>query len=288
NPNEAGPPAGPQALENFIHAAKGVGIRAELLTVEEADKLSSFDALFIRETTKVNHHTYRFSVRAATEGLVVMDDPVSILRCTNKVYMQELLERHHIRTPKSLIVHRDTIKQVGSKLGYPLVLKEPDSGFSLGVVKAQNEEELLSVSRRFFKQSDLIIAQEYLPTSYDWRVGIIDGEALYACQYGMAEGHWQIVKREDGVTENGWHHTLAIADAPQRVVRLAQRAAGLVGKGLYGVDVKSVGGKLYVIEVNDNPNVDAGVEDVVLGKALYERIMRSFRERLDQMAVMDP
>jgi hypothetical protein len=32
---------------------------------------------------------------------------------------------------------------------------------------------------------------------------------------------------------------------------------------------------------NDNPNIESDVEDLVLGKELYLRIMRWFRERLD-------
>ena len=39
---------------------------------------------------------------------------------------------------------------------------------------------------------------------------------------------------------------------------------------------------MRVIEVNDNPNIDAGIEDHVLGDELYERIMRVFVDRLDE------
>jgi hypothetical protein len=35
------------------------------------------------------------------------------------------------------------------------------------------------------------------------------------------------------------------------------------------------------MEINDNPNVDRGVEDAILGDALYDRIMRVFRARVD-------
>jgi len=38
---------------------------------------------------------------------------------------------------------------------------------------------------------------------------------------------------------------------------------------------------LVVIEVNDNPNIDAGVEDKVLGQQLYERIMEEFLRRME-------
>ena len=56
-------------------------------------RIAEFDALFIRETTNVNHHLYRFARRAASEGLVVIDDPDSILRCTNKIYLCRTAQR---------------------------------------------------------------------------------------------------------------------------------------------------------------------------------------------------
>ena len=89
-------PSNERALEKFEKAAERMGHRrCELITATISRRLAEFDALFIRETTSVNHHTYRFARRAAAEGLVVIDDPESIVRCTNKVYLAELL-----RTPR--------------------------------------------------------------------------------------------------------------------------------------------------------------------------------------------
>jgi len=65
------------------------------------------------------------------------------------------------------------------------------------------------------------------------------------------------------------------------VVKTALKAANLIGDGLYGVDLKQIGNKVVVIEVNDNPSIDAGVEDAVLGSALYETIMQEFLRRLE-------
>ena len=50
---------------------------------------AEYDALFIRETTAINDHTYRFAKRAESEGMVVIDDPQSILRCTNKIFLAD-------------------------------------------------------------------------------------------------------------------------------------------------------------------------------------------------------
>lgn len=54
-----------------------------------------------------------------------------------------------------------------------------------------------------------------------------------------------------------------------------------IGDGFYGVDIKTVNGRQVLMEINDNPNVDRGVEDAILGDALYDRIMKGLRARVD-------
>src|SRR5262249_56864412 len=94
---------------------------------------------------------------------------------------------------------------------------------------------------------------------------------------------WQIVKRDrNGRQQFGKCETLPVELAPRRAVRVALKAAGLIGDGLYGVDVKQSGDRFYVIEVNDNPNIDAGVEDHVLRDELYRRVMSVFLSRIQQ------
>ena len=39
--------------------------------------------------------------------------------------------------------------------------------------------------------------------------------------------------------------------------------------------------EVYVIEINDNPNIDAGIEDFVLKDELYSRIVRSLFKRIE-------
>jgi glutathione synthase/RimK-type ligase-like ATP-grasp enzyme len=134
-----------------------------------------------------------------------------------------------------------------------------------------------------FKASELILAQEYMYTAFDWRVGVLDRRPLFVCKYLMSAGHWQIYDHaDDAAADSGGFETLAVEQAPKQVVRTAVRAANLIGDGLYGVDLKETPNGVYVIEVNDNPSIDADVEDKVLGLDLYRRIMQSFRQRLDR------
>ena len=50
----------------------------------------------------------------------------------------------------------------------------PRTDFSKGVRKVNNEDELKAELKNFFKKSELVVAQEYFPTEFDWRIGIID------------------------------------------------------------------------------------------------------------------
>jgi glutathione synthase/RimK-type ligase-like ATP-grasp enzyme len=282
DPAEEEPPSDEKAVQRFVKAAEAIGFDVELIEKDDYGRLAEFDALFIRETTSVNHHTFRFARRATAEGLVVMDDPVSILRCTNKVYLAELLARRRIATPRTLIVHRDNIDQVQPQLGLPCILKAPDGWFSKGVKKVDDSTSLRDEVDRMLDRSDLIIAQEYLPTDFDWRIGVFDRRPIFACKYYMARGHWQIIKRgANNESDYGRVETLPVQMAPQTVVRTALRAANLIGDGFYGVDLKQVGRKVFVIEVNDCPNVDAGNEDAFLKDDLYYQIMSVFMRRIE-------
>lgn len=274
-------PSNPEAMRKFVEAAELLGMAAQLITPREAARLTDFDALFIRATTNVDHYTYQLSHQASDAGLVVIDDPDSILRCNNKIYLNELLARHHIPTPKTMVVHKGNVDQIAPTLGLPCILKQPDSAFSLGVVKVETMEALLPKVHELLKESELVLAQEYLPTEFDWRIGILDRRPLFVCKYYMAPGHWQIIKHEQQRMCEGKVETFSVGEAPDDVVKIALQAANLIGDGFYGVDLKQIGCQYYVIEVNDNPNVDAGKEDAVLSDALYREVMGVFRKRID-------
>jgi glutathione synthase/RimK-type ligase-like ATP-grasp enzyme len=282
NPADRSPPSDPPAIRRFERAGQAHGFDVEVIGPDDFGRLAEFDALFIRETTRVDHHTYRFASRAKSEGLIVIDDPDSIVRCANKVYLAELMARLAIPTPKTLIVHRNNIERVEAELGLPCVLKQPDSSFSQGVVKVHDQVALRTALKQLLGRSDLVVAQEYLPTPFDWRVGVLDRKPLYVCRYFMARNHWQIYKQHSGgrMTAGRWD-TLRVDEAPPAVVELGLRAANAIGEGFYGVDIKEIDGRNLVIEVNDNPSIERGVEDQVLGDMLYDAVMRVMRSRLE-------
>jgi glutathione synthase/RimK-type ligase-like ATP-grasp enzyme len=80
-----------------------------------------------------------------------------------------------------------------------------------------------------------------------------------------------------------WFPWRAVGKVPRQVIKTALRATRLIGAGLYGVDHKQLpDGRVVVMEVNDNPNIDHGVEDAFLGDELYRSILSEFLERLNR------
>lgn len=282
NPAEKLPPSNPAALQKFIRAGRKVGLDVELIEKKDYPKIAEYDALFIRETTSIDHYTYRFAKKGENEGMVVIDDPDSILKCTNKVYMAELLKANNIPTPKTVILKKGNFDAVEGIIDFPMVLKIPDGSFSRGIFKVQDKKEAIAITDKLFKESDLILAQEFLYTEFDWRIGILNHKPLYACQYFMSRSHWQVVKHDDsGRIQEGSYKTLLIEDAPSEVTQTALAVANLIGNGLYGVDLKQNEMGVFVIEINDNPNIDSNVEDICLGDELYQIIIGEFVRRLE-------
>lgn len=286
DPEEKLPPSDKRALNRFVELAKKMNINAELITAEDSYRLLEFDALFIRQTTALNHITYQLAQKAELADMVVIDDPVSIIRCTNKVYLKELLDKESVLTPRSKLVFNsndNNYEEIVQELGSPLVIKIPDGSFSQGVKKIRSKEEFYPALENLFRESAILLIQEYIPTDFDWRIGILNKEPLFACKYYMAKGHWQIYNhKSNGKSSSGDYETIPIYKVPKTVIKTAQKATSLIGKGLYGVDLKLIDDKCYIIEINDNPNIDYGVEDSILGDELYNQILREFVFRLEE------
>ena len=282
SPDEAEAPSDERAIRRFIRAAERQGIHAEVIDAEDYGRIAEYDALFIRQTTFVDHHTYRFATRAAAEGLVVIDDPEAIVRATNKVFQAEVFARHGIPSPRTLVVHEGNTGELVEHVGLPCVLKKPDGAFSLGVVKVDTAEAAVERLEVLLEESELVVAQEFVPSDFDWRVGVLDRKALFLCRYHMARGHWQIVSRKGRTDRYGRVEAAPAEDAPPGLIETAVRAASLFGDGFFGVDVKVVDGRVMVMEVNDNPNLEADYEDAILKDAVYDALATWFRTRLDR------
>jgi glutathione synthase/RimK-type ligase-like ATP-grasp enzyme len=270
-----------ETLEKLERVALKQGAMYEVISKDDLARLPEYDALFIRCVTALEHFSFVFAQRAYSLGMPVIDDPQSIMKCSNKVYLHELFAREDIPTPRTMIVSRRTQKKELAEIGFPLIIKLPQGTFSAGVKKAESAAEYDRITGAMFKESPLLIVQEFTPTPFDWRIGLLDGKILFACKYYQAKDHWQIAQRfKSGFTRFGKVEAVALDKVPAGVKRVALKGGALIGEGLYGADIKETKDGPRMIEINDNPNLDLGYEDAIEKDRVYEQIIGTFLRRI--------
>ncbi|HEX6927195.1 MAG TPA: glutamate-cysteine ligase family protein [Longimicrobiaceae bacterium] len=282
DPDDPFSPSTPETLERLERVAGRLRVHAHRIGIDELDRLGEYDALFIRTLTGVREPSFQFALRAEMLDMPVIDDPQSIIRCSNKVFLEELLRREEIPTPRTQVITPRTGWNGLESLGSPVVIKLPDGSFSAAVYRCSTPREFEQVTADLFRRSPLLIAQEYLPTDFDWRVTVLGGRVLFVARYFMARGHWQIRSEHEGHERFGKVEAVRRQDAPPAVCDLAIRAAALIGAGLYGVDIKETSRGPVVIEINDNPNLDIGYDDAADGEQIYEDIVKYFLHRIEE------
>lgn len=268
-----------KALNNFRRTAQSFGHELNFMFRENISQIPEYDAVFIRATTDPLFTSYVVSKTATELGLRVVDDPESIQICGNKIHQYALFKKHGISHIPTVFINREDmhhrrLMQIFKELGKPVVIKAPYTSFSRYVEKAACETSFRDVAKRFFRKSDVLAVQRFMPTAFDWRVGVLNHEVLYVCKYMIPKGRWKHGAKRRGKPTFVWGRTVALKreNAPAPLKELALKACEVIGHGLYGVDIKEANGNYVVVEVNDNPSIYAGYEDL-RNKDLYGKII---------------
>lgn len=267
------------AIMRFTQVARKLGHWTDFLFRPDMFKIPQYDALFIRALTDPLNSAYVAARTAEMHGVRVIDDPTSIRICCDKIFMYKRLLANNVPIPDSVFIDWGELthhkaKEILDRLGSPVVLKAPNSSFSMYVDRGSTVEEVMTLGKKYFRRADRIVAQKFIKSEFDWRVGTLDGEALYVCQYVIPRKRWKIMTyTQEGRAIYGPVRGVPLAEANPLLLQRALEASAAIGRGLYGVDLKQVGDDFVVIEVNDNPTIMAGDEDQKAGD-LYERLIR--------------
>ena len=264
------------ALIRCRDVAEGLGHDVDYIFPVDIARIRTMDALFIRARTDPMNSTYVAAKMAAFHGIPVIDDPESIRICSDKINMYSHLIKKDVAIPKTVFLSKDDLTvecaaRLFDELGTPLILKEPSTSFSMRVEKVDDIASFFRVARRFIRLSDWIVVQQYIESRYDWRIGVLDGEFLYACKYTIPSETFKIQASVNGHIVYCGVESVPQKKVPPHVVQLGIDAANSIGHGLYGVDIKNNNGDACVIEVNDNPSIESGEDDCY--PQCFERIV---------------
>ncbi len=265
-----------RALSKFKSTAESMGHTFEFIFKDDISAIKNYEALFIRATTDPSSSAYIISRLAEQYGLRVIDDPHSIRTCSNKVILHDLFLKNNIPAPKSLLFTSDystgSLDTIFKTLGLPVIIKTPYTRFSSHVEKANNETEFIAISKHLLHKSGVIVLQEYVPSEFDWRIGMLRNEVLYLCKYCIPTGGWKVKSKING--RNVWGDTIAMPrdSISPELKEICINLSKCVGDGLYGLDVKETNDGYKVIEINDNPSIYDGHEDAV-DTDIYKKII---------------
>ena len=103
----------------------------------------------------------------------------------------------------------------------------------------------------------------------------------------IPKGKWKHGAKLRGKPTVIWGRTVSLKkrELPARLREVALKACSVVGKGLYGVDIKEVDGDYVVVEVNDNPSIYAGYEDS-MDKDIYQKSSVTYLSNSPQRMIL--
>jgi len=211
-----------------------------------------------------------------------LNDREAVLTSRNKAGVLATLERAGIPTPESVLVSNpaETADLVDAyeAIPDPVVLKPNSTTRGIGVAKARDLDSFLGVCDYLDLVHDYratadrsFLVQEYLPDARDYRVMVLDGEAVGAVERRLAAAD---------VESGRWKHNVhrgaeAVGvDPPARVRALAERTADALGVRFLGVDVLVSGERAVVNETNARPTID---EDEKYDAGFYDRLADAVR-----------
>lgn len=273
NPDDPTPPSNAGAIQKFIKAADEIGFNSELINVNDFGKIRKFDALFIRETTRINHHTFSFAVKAQQEGLVVIDSPDAILKCNNRIWLARMLMQQQALSHRLSIIEKSNLEEEIEKFGYPLIIRNP-----VRLLEDDRPEIIEGVADldKVANKPDIVIAEEVVYPDAAWRVGIFNQDIMFAGKYYVESNMfpYQI---------SSIYEPWKVDEIPVEVTVAAFKVSDILGPGLYALDIFEKKNKIYIMDIFDNPDINAGKEDQIQPNNMYMNIIRHIYKRCNQL-----
>ncbi|MEC8931693.1 MAG: hypothetical protein VYB08_09750, partial [Candidatus Latescibacterota bacterium] len=228
------------------------------------------------------------------------NDYVAARMAEDKGYQQEIFEAAHLQVPQTLQLFNpyaddrfsrykthenisEMVRDVESKLTYPVVIKRPRSSVSAGVYAESNAHAVERRLQALFENAgyldNLLLAQAFV-AGPEYRILASGTDLLMA--YGKVSDGDDVI---DGDL-NPLHHSTGRAvrvEEPallERMTQLCGCVAEAIDLGFYAIDVIDGEVGLYILELNPNPfcyfyNRSNGREDFIrLYEGLIDRFVR--------------
>jgi ribosomal protein S6--L-glutamate ligase len=247
--------------------------------------LSALDAVVARIGASLTGYGTAVVEQFERDGVLTLCTARSIRASRDKFQALQRLSMHGLPVPPTVLVReragvRAAIAAVG---GVPVILKPTEGSQGTGVILAETTRVAEAMVDTLLLARKSVLVQHFVRESRgrDLRVLVVGSRVVAAMQRRAAPDDFRSNVHRGGRTEK--------AQLPAELVRVAERAAEILGVGVAGVDlIESHDGPL-VLEVNSSPGLE-GIEratgaDVAL--AMIEHIEREIEAPSSRVGRVD-
>jgi gamma-F420-2:alpha-L-glutamate ligase len=231
---------------------------------------------FILPRTGAGTKYFTLAVIRHLEGLGVrsFNSSESMERVKDKLFTQQLLAKHNLPVPKTMLVKFPVNTGIVSKyLGFPLVIKPLSGAQGIGVFLAASKtrfEDLMQLIESTNSKANLIL-QEFISLSRgkDLRVFTIGGRAIACMERKSKRGSFKANYSQGSSVD--W------VELTPEIERLASEVSKILDLEIAGIDLLFDGEKFKVCEANSSPGFQ-GLEkccNVDIPRAIYDYIKNS-------------
>jgi len=177
----------------------------------------------------------------------------------SKPVFKKLMEQAKISIPKYLIFEKDDdINKILKKCKFPLVVKPPDQGSSVGVSIVKDKESLNLALETAFKFGDTIIVEEYIK-GIEITCSILGNKDLIALPVVEIVPQNEFFDYEAKYTDGMSNEIVPARISPELaklVQEIAKKVYGVIGcRGFGRIDMIIKDSQPYVLEINTIPGL---------------------------------
>lgn len=117
-------------------------------------------------------------------------DYLSSAICMDKTITKDFFIMKGIRTPNAFTINKkEEFKLKADEIGYPMVVKAPNGGSSIGVFIVNDEAEALNAVDECFKLDNHVLIEQFVK-GREFTCGVLDGKALPIVEIEPKEGFY--------------------------------------------------------------------------------------------------
>jgi ribosomal protein S6--L-glutamate ligase len=246
-------------VHDLRRAARALGHEAEAVDFRrisagvcaDADSLTGFDGVLVRTMPpgSLEQVVFRMDTlhRLEARGVPVLNPPKAVEVCVDKYLATAKLDAAGLPVPPTIVCqHADAALEAFEWLGGDVIVKPLFGSEGRGMVRVSDPDMAWRVFRTIERMQAVLYLQKLIVhPGWDLRVFVLGGKVLAAMRRHAGVG-WRTNVAQGGRAE--------CVRASEEEMRLALRAAAVVGAPLAGVDLlPGQEGTMYVVEVNAVP-----------------------------------